>query len=87
MGNSPSPRAISDLTLHKGPAQLEIFDPAVRDDMTLRNALASRNIPQVYRPPCKMDYSQRQISRLTKQPQSEVSEIIKERQCQKMRKR
>src|SRR5262250_1632774 len=33
----------------KGPARLDIFDPAVRDDMTLRNALASRDIPQVYR--------------------------------------
>jgi transcriptional regulator with XRE-family HTH domain len=69
------------LSAHKGPpSQLDVFDPAVRDDMTLRNTLASRNIPQVYRLLCKMGYSQRQISRLAKQTQSEVSEIIKGRQ-------
>jgi len=69
-----------NLSAHQGPAQLDIFDPAVRDDMTLRNALASRDIPQVYHLLCKMGYSQRQISRLTKQAQSEISEIPKGRQ-------
>jgi len=68
------------LGAHRGPAQLDMFDPAVRDDLTLRNALASRNIPQVYRLLCTMGYSQRQISRLTKQTPSEVSEIMKGRQ-------
>src|SRR5262249_18756345 len=63
--------------------QLDIFDPSVRDNMEFRKALARRDISTVYRLMCTtMDYSQRNISRLTGQSQSEISEILKGRQVQ-----
>src|SRR5262249_35824801 len=90
LGNGPGCRRVEHamsyghahniLGAHNRPAQLEIFDPMVRNDMTLRNALAARNIPQLYSLLRQMGYSQTHISLLTQQTQSEVSEIIKGRQ-------
>lgn len=63
--------------------QLDIFDPSIRDNMEFREALARRDIATVYRLLCTtMGYSQRGISRLTEQSQSEISEILKGRQVQ-----
>jgi len=63
--------------------QLDSFDPSIRDNMEFREALARRDIATVYRLLCTtMGYSQRDISRLTEQSQSEISEILKGRQVQ-----
>jgi transcriptional regulator with XRE-family HTH domain len=62
--------------------QLDISDPAVRDNIEFREALAGRDISTVYRLLCRMGYSQRQISSLVGHSQSEISDILKGRRVQ-----
>ncbi|PRX47816.1 helix-turn-helix protein [Prauserella shujinwangii] len=50
------------------------------EDREMRDALAARNISEVYRQLRKHGVSQRQIAAMTGQSQSEVSEILKGRQ-------
>ncbi|WP_199430701.1 helix-turn-helix transcriptional regulator [Qaidamihabitans albus] len=50
------------------------------DDREMRDALANRNVSEVYRQLRKHGVSQRQIAAMTGQSQSEVSEILKGRQ-------
>jgi len=67
------------LTMSGAAGRLDLFDPAVRENLEFRKALAARDIPHVYQLLCRMGYSQRAISQLAKQAQSEVSEIFKGR--------
>jgi transcriptional regulator with XRE-family HTH domain len=63
------------------PLKLDISDPQVSDNMDLRRAFAARDVSRLYQ--LLVDtwgYSQRQIAQLTRQTQSEVSEILKGRQ-------
>ncbi len=63
-----------------GPREPEFFDG---DEM--RAALAARDIGTVYRLLRRLDVSQRRIALLTGQSQSEVCEILKDRQVRDVR--
>src|SRR5919198_5937487 len=54
--------------------------PEVWNDPAMRDALATRNISEIYRQLRRHGVSQRQIAASTGQSQSEVSEILKGRQ-------
>ena len=54
----------------------ERIDPAVWDEPVMHRALAARDVSAVYQLLCNVGLSQSQISRLTGQGQSEVSEIL-----------
>ncbi|KMS84367.1 hypothetical protein ACZ91_48170, partial [Streptomyces regensis] len=56
------------------------LDPQVWEGKEMRDALAVRNVSEVYRQLRKHGVSQRQIAAMTGQSQSEVSEILKGRQ-------
>jgi transcriptional regulator with XRE-family HTH domain len=57
-----------------------IVTPDVWDGREMREALANRNISEIYRQLRRVGVSQRQIAAATGQSQSEVSEILKGRQ-------
>jgi transcriptional regulator with XRE-family HTH domain len=63
------------------PAKLDVFDPKVRENLDLRRAFAARDVSRLYQLLVdEWGYSQRQIARLARQTQSEVSEILNGRQ-------
>lgn len=59
-----------------------LVTPDVWNGREMRDALAERNVSEVYRQLRKVGVSQRQIAASTGQSQSEVSEILKGRQVQ-----
>ncbi len=59
---------------------MDPIDPALLDRDDIRAALAARDVGAFYRLLWQAGVSQRQIAQLTKQSQSEVSEILKGRQ-------
>ncbi|MBK1784488.1 helix-turn-helix transcriptional regulator [Prauserella sp. ASG 168] len=63
-----------------GDAKQGRINPDLWEEPEMRDALAARNISEVYRQLRKHGVSQRQIAAMTGQSQSEVSEILKGRQ-------